>query len=515
MKWNSLLRCSLLVTVFFTSTLKSQSLSAKLLDSATTKPIPFATVQLGNKGIITNDEGEFTFILDNKVAPTDSLHISCIGYQTVSKPIEAFTSTTIYLSPKAIELREVIVSNKNYTADEIIDFVEDRLEENYDTGFTKKRVFHRQSSFNRWLQSDFTVTESSIPVLNQRFLDSVIQTVPKYDSYYSEVLGDFYGDDDPDTQKLQLLKASKLYDKATELDYDKLDKKFNDILKENVTKGSFFKVKTGIVGFKIDEEDVDELFKEPIDSTDTAALNAALAEKKKNKEEEQENYANWKKRKLTAILTGLPTAEDTDLDFISKSRKYEYTLKEFTFLGDDAVYVVDFFSKGSADYKGTLHIHADSFAVLQVQYENIKPLRDFKLLGIAVNNYVSKGKIIYDKGTSGYYGLRYYESESATRTGIKRGLKIIEKNRIVKGRNKQNELAGKMDFAFNSVEKHEVVVFETNTVSQSDFDAVLENKDILPEYMEKYNPAFWDGYAILEPNSAIKSFASKAKEEEQ
>lgn len=506
-----ILSVSLVLFLLSITNTAAQSLSSRILDSVTQKPIPYVTVQLKNKGVITNEEGQFTFLLDESIQETDSLLISSIGYESLHKPISAFTENVILLSPKAIELREVIVSNKNYTADEIMELVEDNLEKNYNGDLTKKRVFYRTSSFDRWVKSDFTVKKSTIAILDQRLLDSVIASVPKYNPHYSEVLGDLYSG--VETSKLNLLKASKLYDKNTDFDEEKMEERFNDILRENVKDGSYFKIKSGLLSFKIDADEVSTLFEEDIDSTDTAALNKEIEEKRKNKEEEKKNYAKWKRMALTDIFNGLPTEEDSDLNFIFKSRKYNYYLKEFTYLDDDAVYVVDFKSKGSADYEGTLYINSDNFAVLQVNYENIKSLRKFNLLGVSANNYLAKGKIIYSKGSDGFYGLRYYESESASMVGIDRSLKIIEKNKIVKGRNKQNELSGRMDFAFNSIEKNEVVVFETENISQATFDSFTENNEVLPTYMANYDPEFWNGYAILEPNAAIKQFTSVETEE--
>lgn len=496
------------------SVIQAQTLTSVVIDSASQKPIPYVTVQLKNKGVITNEEGRFTFLLGDNIIETDTLFISCIGYKSLAEPINRFTESTIYLAPKAIELKEVIVTNKNYTADEIMDLVEDNLEKNYKQDLSKKRLFHRRSNFDTWNKSDFTVKKSTIDVLDQRFLDSVISTVPKYNSYYQEIAGDFYEDYNTDTQKLDLLKASKLYDKSLEFDEEKMEKKFNEILRKNVKKGSYFKIKSGLFGTKIDAEEVSELFQEEIDSTDVAAVNKELEEKKKAKEEQKKDYAKWKRTSLVEIFNSLPTHEDSDLNFIYKTRKYEYLLREFTYMGSDAVYVIDFRPDGSADYKGTLYINSDDFAVIRVDYENIKPVKKFNLLGISANNYLAKGKIIYTKGINNTYGLRYFESESGTRFGIKRPLKIIEKNKIVKGKNKQNELSGKIDFTFNNVEKKELVIFESQTISQASFDAFKEDNSVLPTYMPKYDPEFWKDYTIIEPNTAIRDFTSISEDEE-
>ncbi|WP_339626607.1 carboxypeptidase-like regulatory domain-containing protein [uncultured Maribacter sp.] len=501
-----------IVLIASTFNIHSQSLSAFVIDSVSQQPIPYATVQLKEKGVITNEEGNFNFILNETISETDSLIISSMGYETLAKPISEFNNNRILLKPKAIELKEVIVSNKNYTADEIIDLVEENMGKNYSNDLTKKRLFHRESSFNRWTQSNFKVKKSTIDVLNQKFIDSVISSVPKNDSYYSEIVGDLYGNYDTEVQKLDLLKASKLFDKETEIDYEKLEKKFNEILKENVKPGSYFKIKSGLLSFKIDTDEVNQLFEEDVDSTDVVSLNKELEEKKKNKEEEQKNYGKWKRNNLAGILSTLPTQEDSDLNFISKSRKYDFTLQEFTYLGNDAVYVISFQPSGSANFEGSLYINADDFAILEIDYINVKPINKFNLLGISANKYLSKGKIIYNKGSNGFYGLRYLESELGERVGVRRPLKIIEKNKIVKGKNKQNELSGDMDFVFNNVVKNEVIIFESESISQATFDAFTENNAISPMYMPKYDPEFWKGYAIMEPNTAIKEFTSTSSE---
>lgn len=498
--------------IFNLFSVNAQSLSAIVIDSVSQQPIPFASVQLKDKWAISNEEGSFNLIFDQVIKESDSLIISSMGYETLTKPISEFTTSKILLVPKAIELREVIVSNKNYTADEIMDFVEDNLNKNYSNDLSKKRLFHRTSNFDRWTKSDFKVKKSSIDVLNQQFIDSIIYTVPKNDSYYSEIVGDLYGNHDEELQKFNLLKASKLYDKNTEFDYEKIEERLNDILIKNVKPGSYFKIKSGLLSFKIDSDEVSSLFEEDVDSTNVAAVNKELEEKKKSKEEQQKNYGNWKRNQLAKIFSGLPTQEDSKLNFINKQRKYNYILQEFTFLGDNPVYVISFKPDGSADFEGTLYVNADDFAIIQVDYSNVKPTSKFSLLGISTNNYLSKGKIIYNKGKDGYYGVRYFESENGMRVGVRRPLKIIEKNKIVKGRNKQNELSGNMDFVIISVEKNEMIVFETENINQATFDSFKENNAISPTYMPKYDPTFWKGYAIMEPNTAIKEFTATSAE---
>lgn len=489
----------------FSQAIVSQNISSKIIDTTTLEPVPYVTVQLKNKGVITNEEGRFNFLLDKDIVETDSLFISCIGYESIKKPLNQFTEAVIYLHPKEIELNEVIVSNKQYTAKEIIDLVKNNLAKNYSENFTKKRLFFRRSSFQNTNKIDYILKKSTIEAFNKKFIDSVISIIPTNNSYYTEILGDLYGNYDTEEQKLDLIKASELYDKSMELDFDMLEDKFNKIIKENVKTDSYFKVKSGLFGTKIDAE---ELFENDVDSTDVAAVNKELEQTKKNEEERKNHFTKYRRGALGGIFNSLPIRDDSHLNFISKSGRYEFSIQNFTYLGTDPVYVIEFKPKRSADYKGTLYINADDFALIRADYENVKSVKTFKLLGISLNTYLSRGKIIFSKGNDNLYGLRYFESEKGNRMGIKRPLKIIEKNRHVKGRNKQNELSADMDLAFTSIDKDEVIVFETEPLSNSNFEAYKETNDILPTYMPNYDPEFWEGHNIIEPNTAIKEFTS-------
>lgn len=511
MKNNFILPIFFLLIFFGYSPLYAQSLSSRVLDSVTQKPIPYVTVLLNNKGVITNEEGRFTFLMDDDITAADSLKVSCIGYESVGKPLDQFNGNVIYLSPKAIELKEVIVSNKNYTPKEIIELVEENLEKNYQYGFTKKRLFLRESYQNNIEKTNYSIKESTIPAFNKPFLDSVIRTVPKNDTYYTESLGDLYGSEDDDEQKLNLIKASELYDKSKRLDLENLEERFNEIIKKYVKTDSYFKVKSGLFGTKVD---ADDLFETDVDSTDVSALNKQLEEKKKGKEDQKKFFANYKRRTLGNLYSNLPIFEDTDYNVLWKPRRYNLILEDFTYIGDKALYVISFEPKGSEEFKGKLYINSDDFALVKMEFENVEPLRKFKLLGVSLNEYLAKGSVLFGKNTDGRYSLKYYEIVKGNKVGFKRPIQIIEKNKNVRGRRKQNELHLKVDAAFSGLNRYEVVVFDVNPISASQFESFTENNDVLPQYMSDYDPEFWKGYTIMEPNTAIKEFVSEVQAEE-
>ncbi|MGB7394016.1 MAG: carboxypeptidase-like regulatory domain-containing protein [Pricia sp.] len=498
--------------LFATASAQSQNLSSVIVDSVSKQPVPYATVQLNNKGMITNEEGRFKFSFDKNVLETDSLFISSIGYESIARPLSTFSDSLIYLSPKAIELKEVIVSNKDYTPREIIEMVEDNIEKNYYTGFTKKRVFLRETYQSEFLKTDYEIKKSTIAALNKNFFDSLKRTAPMENTYYTESLGDLYGNDDADDQKLDLIKASEMYDKDKDFDLEKLEEKFNEIVKENIKSDSYFKIKSGwFLGTKIDADEMGELFQEDIDSTDVAALNERLKEEKKRKEADRKNFSGYKRRTLGNLFENLPIFDDTDYDVIFKPRRYELALESFTYLGDQAVYVIDFVPDGSPEFKGKLFINADDFALIRMDFENTEPLRDFGLFGVSINEYLAKGSILFAKGNDQKYHLRYYDIIKGNRAGVDRPLKIMEKNKNVRGRRKQNELSMDIDVEFESLNRYELVVFDEEPINEEQFEYFKENNKVLPTYMPNYDPEFWKGYNIIEPNQAIRAFTSEAE----
>ena len=86
--------------------------------------------------------------------------------------------------------------------------------------------------------------------------------------------------------------------------------------------------------------------------------------------------------------------------------------------------------------------------------------------------------------------------------------KIIEFNKVVKGKNRQNELSLKFDAAATNINKYEIVIYDTQDIDNSKFDGLKEDNTIIPTYLANYDPEFWKGHTIIEPNKAIKAFTA-------
>ncbi|GAA0714796.1 hypothetical protein GCM10009430_08430 [Aquimarina litoralis] len=479
--------------------LSAQTISSKVVDKKTNEPIPYATIELAkNRGVITNEEGKFSITLDEKLAQIDSIYISSMGYQKVGIALNAISDSIIYIEPKAIELSGVFISNKNLTIDEIIDNVKDNLAQNYSTDLSHKKLFYRQSDFSDLHKINVKFKKSTIKEFNKKFIDSVISIIPRKSAYYTEALCDLYGD--YDKQKLNIIKGAELYDKSNDGSMEALSDKLEDILKKNVKPNSYLKIKSGwILGTKVQ---MDSIF----DANEEAA--EVKEEIEKPNKNEENYFLNYRKSSLKSLLSSMFFQEDSQLNFIDKSGRYRFELIDYTTMDDSSVYIINFEPKRGADFKGTMYVNTEDFAIMRVDYENVKNLRNFGLLGISFHDTMYKGKTIFAKGEDGKYGVRYIEKTRGNVFGIDRPLKIIEKNKFVKGRRKQNELSLGLDIGAGEISKYEVVVFDTKPITEAEYQNSKENKSIKPQYMSKYDPEFWKGYNIIEPNTAIKQFTA-------
>jgi len=70
----------LFLSGFAVQALIAQTFSATLLDAKSQLPVPYASIVYGKEqGVITNEEGLFSFTMTRDTKPLDSVYISCMG----------------------------------------------------------------------------------------------------------------------------------------------------------------------------------------------------------------------------------------------------------------------------------------------------------------------------------------------------------------------------------------------------------------------------------------------------
>ena len=486
------------------SKISSQDISGVIIDSLSQNPIPFANVTSNfNKNTITNEEGKFRLFKDIPFTNKDSIYLSSIGYNSLSLSVNLTDEFKILLSPKIIELETVVVTNREeLTAIEIINKVKENVKNVFDFDYKSKRVFRRRIIMSDFDKANIDIKKSSIKEFDQIFMDSINKTIPKKNNFYVEVLYDFFGNINPDNQKVNILKSAELINKDNEISFKTIQSKIQPIVDVKVKRDSYFKFKSGIFPIDIDSEGLDFM---SIDSTD----NSQLEKIKKNKLNEKKDFNFNNRNYIKDISNSYIDYENKELKYevFKKSRKFNFKIAEFSYLGYEPVYIIEYYPKSSrGKYKGRLFIHADDFALIRIDYQNIGVLRNFNFLGVFYRLNKRLVKRIFKKNENNKYDLYFAENYYESSFGLDRPLKIIEKNKNVRGRRKQNQLLMQINFTGNNKVKTEVIFIESNKLSNQDFNSVKEIDAELPVELKKYDPNFWAGYNILEPKQILKEF---------
>jgi hypothetical protein len=90
--------------------------------------------------------------------------------------------------------------------------------------------------------------------------------------------------------------------------------------------------------------------------------------------------------------------------------------------------------------------------------------------------------------------LSYAKIDFGRRVGFDRPIKLIEKNKNVKGKRKQNEISFRMDLISDEKSTTELQVFESQMISKDKFEEIKTNNDIMPEYLKEFKTNFWEEF---------------------
>jgi hypothetical protein len=341
----------------------------------------------------------------------------------------------------------------------------------------------------------FELKESTIEGFDKKLLDSIESVIPKETAYYFEMAGMREGNFEQGKFKVE--RAAELYDKEKDLSFDGIAEQLEQLFNKNVKKNSYFKIKSGLFSTKVQ---ADELFYEE----DTEDEGGQTPEKKTDSVPNYNRF-NGFENSINRLFNNLFYRDDSTLDIMEKKSRYNWSLEGYDQIDNHSVYKITFEPKGSKDFAGSLYIDMEDFAAMRIDFHNVKPLRSFNLMGISYYNDVYTGKVIFKQQETGYFP-KYIEVVDRESVGVSRPLKIIEKNKFVKGRRKQNEISLKMDIKVKNISKHELLLLDVNSSSLDNFKNLKRNTAFEPVYLKEFDPHFWSEYLIIEPNETIQNF---------
>ena len=462
----------------------SQTLQIQVIDSISEKPIAYSNVYFSNNnGLITDGTGNFELI-KSQLSKHDSMYVSMIGYDKKSFLIKNFNDSLIKLVQSPIQLSSVFLTNKKLSSDEIISSVIKNIEMNYEKEFTENKIYLSKKSNS--ITEKFTIDKfkSTVPEINSSLIDSLLANLKKDNNSGLETLAYYYKNFEDEAQKIKIIKSRETYNKQGEV-LESISKKMEEAFKNELKSDSYFKIKSGIFGGNLDLDGLEE-----IDSTNTESL------KKFEKKEinEKDDFANSQIRTINRFYNSLFFEKDSYLNFILKPNKYIFSEPKIDFLGNDLVYIIEATPKGRGKYSGILYINSDDFAMVRVDFKNIKPVYNLKLLGVFVNIYLRDGKMILSKFENKKYSLSYFKINSGRRVGFDRPIKLIEKNKNVKGRRKQNQISFRMDIVSDEKTITELQVFESKKIPKNEFENLKNKNQVLPEYSEEFTSNFWEEF---------------------
>jgi hypothetical protein len=464
--------------------LSSQTLNVKVIDSITELPIAYSNVYFSNNtGLITDDSGNFELI-KSQLSQNDSMYVSMIGYDKKSFFINNFNDSLIKLVESPIKLSDVVLTNKKLSSDEIISNVIKNIEMNYEKEFTENKIYLSRKSNSITEKFRIDKFKSTIPEINKSLIDSLLANLTKENDSGLETLAYYYKNFEDEVQKIKIIKSRETYNKEGEV-LESINKKMEEAFKNELKADSYFKIKSGIFGGDLDFEGLEE-----IDSTNVESI-----KKFEEKEiKEKDDFANNQIRTINRLYNSLFFEKDSYLNFILKPNKYIFSEPKIDVLGNDLVYIIEAAPKGRGKYSGTLYINPDDYAIVRIDYKNIKTVYNLKLLGIFVNIYFRDGKMIFSKYENEKYSLSYAKINFGRRIGFDRPIKLIEKNKNVKGRRKQNEISFRMDIVFDEKSTTELQVFESKKISKEKFENLKNKNEVMPEYLEEFTTNFWEEF---------------------
>ena len=451
--------CVLLLLFSFTTAAYGQRIT--VLDSSSQEPIPFVHVYDGNKGVIASATGAFYW----QSNAADSISLSCMGYATKTIGVDQLKDS-LFLMPEALALAPIVVSNRTLTAKEIMARVLEKTPNNMDFGLSSSEVYVVSKNNSVIQKMDIEIKKSTIPELDQTFVDEILREMPKTQHYISYTKSKWLRDSGGlKNHKLEVMQAANLIDSLNEQTFASMDETVQEILDKRVKKNSYFKVKSGpLLSVKIhnDSEEVDSV------AQDSAKI-------------KPKDYAKRQLGRLQQLVNKeLFHEKNWALPFLEKPHKYSFTNEGIQYDLGAPVYKLHFSSKRKKDFSGYLLVDIDDFGVHKIVYHGNRHLGRVKLFGLFYERKLNNRTYVFVKNQLDKYTLYQIKEEEKFTFGLKRPIKIIEKNKIVKGRNRQNILSMDVNYSMGEIQNKNIFFNSFTPISKKEFDALKVVHTVIP-----------------------------------
>ena len=179
-------------------------------------------------------------------------------------------------------------------------------------------------------------------------------------------------------------------------------------------------------------------------------------------------------------ITKLFEEKSWTLPFLVKSRKYSFVNEGVVYDLGTPTFKVRFTSTNKKDYSGYLLVDVEDFGVHKISYQSNEHIKRIKLFGLFYELRLINRTYLFVKNQLDKYRLYYLGNEYQTHIGLKRPIKVIEKNKIVKGRNRQNMLSMDLNMRLNTVVQQSIYFNSFTSISKEEFDAFTFEHTVTP-----------------------------------
>ncbi len=469
-------------------------LSGIVLDFDSKEPLLYTNIYIlhKNRGTITNENGRFTIDI-SALNKNDTLRFQYIGYKTRSMTIGMLDILpVVFLKKESYDLLEAVIFGGTLPDPRtIVKNIIRYKDSNYRIPPSLWKTFIRERNTADVTHFRIDYKKSSIGNLDRRAIAQMEQKLPKHTTAYTDFLGNLYfSGNNNDTLKIAPIRTVELKEKNM-ADLKQIEDIF-DTLAANTSEKEYWKMRSGIVGGKID-----------FSENDTTLKNDSL-----HKNQQRLRYyrrAVFNEMKYSS-LNG-----KKDWEFLYKTGKYKYTLAGGIRVNGEDVYIIDFEPDDGGIFKGRLFVAAHTYALIRADYEYApgKKGADFHMFGVGYSKNYFSGSIYFEK-VNGHYVLKYFSKRIGTHVDFDRNIILMKKRKRFLFDKTLKELKVGLNIAVNSESSVEMLVLNRKQMPQKAFDDFQQKKHMNIIYVDQFNDSLWKGYSIIEPTRQMKEYKKAA-----
>lgn len=333
---------------------------------------------------------------------------------------------------------------------------------------------------------------SNFPGLTVELIDTLYDMMPKEFVDYRDILLTRYTAGD--ASKIVPIQAISLEEGSQSEILEQMEKKVERFLKDvestEENEDIYYKMKTGIFGFRLDDEDSEA--EEQGFETDSMHFNVPT---------------KFMNAGITSILAEYADIESDNLEFITDRGKYEYTINRVTLIGEELVYEIAFEPKRRGLFEGTMHISTETYAILQLDfaYADGKDDENIQLLGFGHSLTHKNAKVIFEHSDSNYV-LKYIHAEKNEFWSIDRTVSILKKQKRFLWDKELNQIKLDLELSLNVDSKMELLVIEHIPLDQKVFEQKEEPEWTTYKRELVNDPQLWNTRTVLAPTKELQQY---------